>query len=146
MSRNMLLKLSTLCFCLAGSLALAQNQPFPSTSTSPGTFSGRLTGSSMDGATITLTNSTGVSQTATTDSTGSFSFSNLTPGSYRVMVRLKSGLQLAENSVEVTSAGSGVQVTLDAGPATGAGVSLKLTASAPRFRRTRQRSHEAMTA
>ena len=47
------------------------------------------------------------------------------------MVRLKSGLQLAENSVEVTSAGSGVQVTLDVGPATAAGGKLEIDGVAP---------------
>jgi hypothetical protein len=102
-----------LCVCLVTPFALAQNRPTQSTTSGPGTFSGRLIGAGMDGATITLTNTaTNESRSAVTDSTGAFSVSNLTPGSYRAVVRLKSGLQLRESSLEITSAGANqVQVT-----------------------------------
>lgn len=86
----------------------------------------------MDGATVTLTSvATGETKTATTDSNGAFSFSNLTPGSYRVMVRLKSGLQLGENSLEITPAGNGqIQVAFSPSPAN-APVSLEIDGRAP---------------
>src|SRR6478736_2544725 len=87
---------------LAGVSAWAQSPP-PQT---PGSFSGRLTGAGMDSANVTLTNvATGASQTTMTDSNGAFSFSNLMPGSYRVVVQLKSGLRLGENAIEITPAG-----------------------------------------
>ncbi|MCU1335862.1 MAG: Cna domain protein [Bryobacterales bacterium] len=118
--------------CLATApFALAQNQPPQSATASPGTFSGRLTGAGMDGATITLMNTaTGASQTATTDSTGAFSFSNLTPGSYRVMVRLRSGLQLGENSLEITPSGAN-QVQVVFTPSATAPGNLEIDGRAP---------------
>jgi len=70
----------------------------------------------MDGATVTLTNTaSGQVYTTTTDSAGAFSFSNLIPGTYRASVRLKSGLQLGESSVEISPSGtSQIQVTFNA--------------------------------
>ena len=124
--------------CAAVSGCFAQNrpaQPAPpspsATAGTPGTFSGRLTGNGMDGATVTITSvATGASQTATTDSNGVYTFTNLTPGSYRVMVRLKSGLQLGENTMEVPAAGGQIQVAFTSGPA-GAGANLELDGTAP---------------
>lgn len=56
----------------------------------------------MDGATVTFTsNATGAAQSATTDSSGGFTFNNLAPGTYRVSVRMRSGLQLGESSIEI---------------------------------------------
>jgi len=67
----------------------------------------------MDGATVTFTNTaTNASQSATTDANGGFTFSNLAPGTYRVAVKMKSGLQLSESSIEISSAGSN-QVQVD---------------------------------
>ncbi len=86
----------------------------------------------MDGATVTLTNpATGETKTATTDSNGAFSFSNLTPGSYRVMVRLKSGLQLGENSLEITPAGNGQIQVAFASSTSAAPVNLEIDGRAP---------------
>jgi hypothetical protein len=62
----------------------------------------------MDGATVTVTNaSTGAISTAVTDSNGAFTINNLAPGSYRISVRLQSGMQLGESAVEISSAGGG---------------------------------------
>ncbi|MEO8593891.1 MAG: TonB-dependent receptor [Candidatus Solibacter sp.] len=104
----------------------------PQTSTlSPGTFSGHLSGAGMDGATVTFTSATGAAQTATTDATGGFTFNNLTPGTYRVSVRMKSGLQLGENSIEINPASSNqVQVTFGATPAAPA-IKLELEGRSP---------------
>jgi len=107
--------------CLLAAASLAQNQQPPGTSAQtsqqnqPGTFSGRINAAGMDGATVTLTNSsTGATQSATTDADGNFSFSNLAPGSYKVTVRLKSGMQLGESSLDINSNGGGqVQVTFN---------------------------------
>src|SRR5690242_15181327 len=88
-------------------------------SQSPGTFTGRLTGAGMDGATVTFTNAaTGAAQTATTDSSGGFTFNNLAPGTYRVSVRMKSGLQLSESSIEINASNTNqVQVNFATTPA-----------------------------
>jgi len=113
-------------------IALAQNQP--ATTAGTGTFSGRLTGAGMDGATVTLTRPTGQTETTVTDNDGNFSFSNLNPGTYRVAVRLKSGLQLSENSVDITANGnnriqanfSAVAATSSSGP-----VNMEIKAESP---------------
>ena len=122
----------SLCVGVVIACAAAQ-QPTPSstpnqqtqTSTStgqPGVFTGHLTGAGMDGATVTLTNSaTGESRTATTDRDGAFTFNDLRPGSYRVSVKLASGLQLGESSIQIMQSG-GNQVE----------VQFESTAGAPR--------------
>jgi carboxypeptidase family protein len=141
MSRNIMFRRTlSATILLSASVcgAFAQTRPAQGAQTSPsapasapGTFSGRLTGSGMDGATVTVTSSAnGASQTATTSSDGTFTFTNLMPGSYRVMVRLKSGLQLAENTLEVTPAGGQLQVAFTSGPA-GAAPNLELDGTAP---------------
>jgi hypothetical protein len=86
----------------------------------------------MDGATVTLTNTaTGEAQTAVTGSDGSFTVSGLAPGTYRVDVRLKSGLQLGESSVEINSNGSSqVQATFSPNAATATGA-LEINARSP---------------
>ena len=108
--KNCILTL-VVCLCAGGWLCLAQNQP--SSQGAPGTFSGRLSGAGMDGATVTVTNTvTNAVQTAVTDNDGAFTISNLVPGLYRIGVRLRSGMQLRENTVEVNSSGgSQLQVT-----------------------------------
>src|ERR1051326_4699969 len=88
----------------------------PPPATSPGisgSFSGRLNGAGMDAATVTVTNTaTGVTQTVVTDADGRFTITSLTPGTYKLVVKLKSGLLLPENSVEVTTtSGNQIQVT-----------------------------------
>src|SRR5215471_3194712 len=118
--------LLTLVVCLlAGAcLCFAQNQSTPQATQgsqgAPGTFSGRLSGAGMDGATVTVTNTTtNTTATAVTDANGAFTVNNLAPGSYRISVRLKSGMQLGENSVEISSAGGGqVQVSFSPSAAT----------------------------
>jgi len=71
MSRTMVFRrilVVTILLCAAVCGSLAQNRPAQPTSPSapagtPGTFSGRLTGGGMDGATVTITNAaTGASQ------------------------------------------------------------------------------------
>ena len=122
-----------LCVCMIAPLAIAQTQTTPQTATAQtGTFAGHLTGAGMDGATITLTNSaTGETKTATSDGNGDFTVTNLTPGTYRAVVRLKSGLQLRESSVEITSTGNNqVSVNLENATAT-AGARMDLTAKTP---------------
>src|SRR4051794_36410073 len=121
-----------LSLCTMVTLAFSQTQTQTQTQTptqtqtttqnstqSGGTFTGRLTGAGMDGATVTFTsNSTGAAQSATTDSSGGFTFNNLTPGTYRVSVRMKSGLQLGESSIEINPSNSNqVQVNFAATPA-----------------------------
>ena len=127
---------AAILFCVGISESFAQNrsteasQSNPSAAGTPGTFSGRLTGTGMDGATVTITNgATGTSQTATTDSNGKFTFTSLMPGSYRIMVRLKSGLQLGENALQVTPGGQ-TQVTFNSEPA-GTSANLELDGTAP---------------
>ena len=139
MSRSLVFKRTfttplLLCAAACGLFAQSQRTQANRASTTvgtPGTFAGRLTGAGMDGATVTLTSvATGMSQTATTDNSGAFSFTNLMPGSYRVMVRLKSGLQLGENNLEVTPAGGQVQVTFNSG-ASATAANLELDGTAP---------------
>jgi len=115
MSRSTVFKQLILTLCVVIPLSWAQNQPAQTNSNQAGTFSGHLTGAGMDGATVTLTNSaTGAAQSTATDSNGAFSIANLMPGSYRVAVRLKSGLQLGESSVEITSTGANqIQATFN---------------------------------
>jgi len=104
-------------------MARAQNQPPASqsqttTTTTGGTFTGRLNGAGMDGATVTVTNPrTNAVQTAVTDANGSFTIRGLTPGSYRVGVRTKSGLVLTENTIDIaTTTGNEIQVTFASTP------------------------------
>lgn len=133
MSKGLIWKTLAFSLCIVTSMALAQNQPMPSASGSSGTFSGRLSGAGMDDATITLTNSaTGATQTATTDGSGSFTFSNLTPGMYQVAVRLKSGLQMGQSSIEIATSGSNqIQVQLKSSTAlASAGGSMELEGKA----------------
>ena len=128
----------TILLCAGVCASFAQNQPAQPAQTNrsvtggtPGTFSGRLSGGGMDGATVTITSvATGASQSATTDSNGMFTFTNLTPGSYRVMVRLKSGLQLGENTMEVTPSGGQIQVAFTSGTG-GTAANLELDGTAP---------------
>src|SRR4051794_16287205 len=88
-------------------------------SQTPGTFTGHLTGAGMDGATVTFTsNASGATQTATTDSSGGFTFNNLAPGTYRVSVQMKSGLKLGESSIEINPSNTNqVQVNFATTPA-----------------------------
>jgi hypothetical protein len=109
-----LLAFSGCCYAQSQSTPQGQqSQPASSRSASSqsqgetGTLSGRLSGGGVDGATVVVTNiATGMSMSATTDANGAFTITNLTPGSYRIGVRLKSGPSLAENSIEITSNGS----------------------------------------
>src|SRR3982750_4670148 len=109
-----------LSLCLIVTAANSQTQRTQSSmQQTPGTFKGQLTGAGMDAATVTFTNnSTGAAQSATTDSAGAFTFNNLAPGTYKVSVRMKSGLQLGESSIEINAANSNqVQVNFAATPA-----------------------------
>src|SRR3954466_14800337 len=115
-----------LSLCTMVTLAFSQTQTQTQRQTttqnstqSGGTFTGRLTGAGMDGATVTFTsNATGAAQTATTDSSGGFTFNNLAPGTYRVSVRMKSGLQLGESSIEINPSNTNqVQVNFATTPA-----------------------------
>ena len=129
---------TTILLCAAVCGCFAQNQPAqpartspPALAGTPGTFSGHLTGGDTDGATVTITSAaTGASQTVTADSNGTFTFANLAPGSYRVTVRLKSGRQLGENTVEVTSAEGQIQVAFTSG-SLASGANLELDGTAP---------------
>src|SRR5882724_3494530 len=100
----------------AAGICLAQRQPQPGAAQTQatenaGTFTGRLSGAGMDGATVTATNAaTGATQSAVTDAEGHFTLANLPPGSYRLFVRLKSGLQLTEKTIEISSTGSDLQI------------------------------------
>jgi hypothetical protein len=122
-----------LSVCLIAPLAIVQAQT-PQPSNAPGTFSGRLSGAGMDGATITLTNTaTGQAHSAVTDGNGNFTISDLTPGTYRATVKTKSGLQLRETSIQIMPNGTGtnqIHVTVDATPAAPAG-KLQLTGKTP---------------
>src|SRR5947209_376936 len=94
-------RLLRVCILLCGvgfSLARAQapQAAAQNPNTAGGTISGRITGVDASGATVTVTNNAGVARTATADSTGGFTVSNLPPGSYRVGVRLRSGVVLQE--------------------------------------------------
>ena len=132
MSRSSFSKWVLLCLCITAPTTFSQNRPDQSSADTQGTFSGRLNGAGMDSATITLTNSaSGATQSTTTDSNGAFSISNLPAGSYRVVVRLKSGLQLGENSIEISPAGTNqVQATFSAS-ATASGTNLEINATSP---------------
>src|SRR6185369_7039009 len=109
-----------LSLCMLVPSIFSQTQtPTQNSTQSAGTFTGRLSGAGMDGATVTFTNNaTGAAQSATTDSSGGFTFNNLAPGTYRVSVRMKSGLQLGENSIEINpSSTNQVQVNFATTPA-----------------------------
>jgi hypothetical protein len=100
-------------------LAFSQPQTTQNSTQSTGAFTGHLTGVGMDGATVTFTSTaTGAAQSAATDSSGGFTFSNLAPGTYRVSVRMKSGLQLGESSIEISASNTNqVQVNIAPTPA-----------------------------
>ncbi len=116
-----MLRTTVLILTLLTSLALSQNSPTQPGSDTGGVFSGHLKGVGMDGATITLVNSTtGASQTVNTDNSGAFSFSNLMPGTYQVTVKSASGLMLRQNSIEITQSSSN-QIQLNPGTTTPAG-------------------------
>uniref|UniRef100_Q022W3 Cna B domain protein n=1 Tax=Solibacter usitatus (strain Ellin6076) TaxID=234267 RepID=Q022W3_SOLUE len=108
------------CLCVLVPTVYSQTQTLTQNSTqSAGTFTGHLSGAGMDGATVTFTNSTtGAAQSATTDSSGGFTFNNLAPGTYRVSVHTKSGLQLGESSIEISPSNTNqVQVNFASTPA-----------------------------
>src|SRR3954447_768673 len=133
MVRKSFFYMAVLSLCFIVTAANSQTQPAQSSAqAASGTFKGQLTGAGMDGATVTFTNSaTGAAQSATTDSTGGFTFNNLAPGSYKVSVRMKSGLQLGESSIEINPASSNqVQVNFAATPAAPA-AKLELEGRAP---------------
>ena len=122
MSRiHKLIPLTCVVACMAASAQNQQQQQRTATQiATPGTFSGKLNGAGMDGAAITLTGSSSVaSQSTTADNDGNFTFNNVAPGSYRVAVRLKSGLQLGESTLQMDGSGAQVQASFSNATASG---------------------------
>jgi len=122
----------TLAFSQTSIQTQTQTTTTQNSTQSPGKFTGHLTGAGMDGATVTFTsNTTGAAQSASTDASGSFTLNNLAPGTYRVSVRTKSGLQLGESSIEISPANTNqVQVNFATTPAAPA-VKLELEGRSP---------------
>ncbi len=79
-----------------------------------GTLTGTITnatGAAVPNANVVITTSSGGSQTIRTDQSGSFSVSNLAPGTYTVSVEVDGYRRLSQNNVQIL-AGQPVRLTL----------------------------------
>lgn len=124
------------------------NQQNPAPAAGQGTFFGQLTGAGLDGATVTLTNvATGAAQTVVTDQNGNFTVNNLAPGSYRVSVHLKSGLQTPDQTIEINSSNQ-VQLSFAPNAASPTAGALTVQARSPTLQRNSaevSRSYDSIT-